>query len=320
MKTFGTSIVASMIVVGCFAPHLKAGDREHLGKWHDGPRDMAAWYVCEKADLDGCSEAGWSVFEGSCYAVSEELKSYDDAAAACEAQTAQLVSIQSAEENAHVQSLCKRRACWLGLSEPADSENWFWADGAAGGTKGKWVGYVNWEKGEPNNYGDRDEEATFMNFWGHLGMPPPGDMEHLKVLDRFVGSFRSESVERQANGDEKKSTGTSVTKWSLQGRYVESRGTDSDGKQESLGLWTYDSDAGVYKAWYFLPISPKPIPLTFRWNESTKTFTGKGDSGNGITVQMTIRFIDNDRSEWTATLKDASGNVVGEVKGKSFRT
>ena len=84
MKTFGTSIVASMIVVGCFAPHLKAGDREHLGKWHDGPRDMAAWYVCEKADLDGCSEAGWSVFEGSCYAVSEELKSYDDAAAACD--------------------------------------------------------------------------------------------------------------------------------------------------------------------------------------------------------------------------------------------
>ena len=27
-------------------------------------------------------------------------------------------------------------------------------------------GYVNWEKGEPNNYGGRDEEATFMN-------PPP---------------------------------------------------------------------------------------------------------------------------------------------------
>ncbi|MFQ5932486.1 MAG: C-type lectin domain-containing protein, partial [Nitrospiraceae bacterium] len=181
MKTFGTSIVASMIVVGCFAPHLKAGDREHLGKWHDGPRDMAAWYVCEKADLDGCSEAGWSVFEGSCYAVSEELKSYDDAAAACEAQTAQLVSIQSAEENAHVQSLCKRRACWLGLSEPADSENWFWADGAPGGTKGKWVGYVNWEKGEPNNYFGRDEEATFLNFWGHLGVPPPEQQEMMQT-------------------------------------------------------------------------------------------------------------------------------------------
>ena len=84
---------------------------DHIGKWHDGPSDMVAWYVCEKADLDGCSEAGWSAFEGSCYAVSEEVKSYDDAAAACAAQSAQLVSIQSAEENAHVQTLCKRRAC-----------------------------------------------------------------------------------------------------------------------------------------------------------------------------------------------------------------
>jgi hypothetical protein len=281
---------------------------------------MAAWYVCEKADLDGCSEAGWSVFEGSCYAVSEELKSYDDAAAACEAQTAQLVSIQSAEENAHVQSLCKRRACWLGLSEPADSENWFWADGAAGGTKGKWVGYVNWEKGEPNNFGGRDEEATFMNFWGHLGMPPPGDMEHLKVLDRFVGSFRSESVERQANGDEKKSTGTSVTKWSLQGRYVESRGTDSDGKQESLGLWTYDSDAGVYKTWIFSPNLPPLVLSTLRWNESKKTLTsGKEDVGNGITVQLTVRFIGDDQSEFTLTMTDPSENVVMELKGKSVR-
>ncbi len=37
----------------------------------------------------------------------------------------------------------------------------------------------------------------------------------LKVLDRLVGSWRLEEVERQANGDEKKDTGTVVTKWSL---------------------------------------------------------------------------------------------------------
>lgn len=318
MKTFGSSIVVSLIVVGCFAPHLKAGDREHLGKWHDGPRDMAAWYVCEKADLDGCSEAGWSVFEGSCYAVSEELKSYDDAAAACEAQTAQLVSIQSAEENAHVQSLCKRRACWLGLSEPADSENWFWADGAAGGTKGKWVGYVNWEKGEPNNYGDRDEEATFMNFWGHLGLPPPGDMEHLKVLDRLVGSWRFEIVEKQANGDERKSTATGVGKWSLQGKYLEFRITGSDGKEAILHLFTYDSDARVYNMWTFVPDSQKPTLTPWQWDESEKTLTGQIDLGDGITMPSTTHFIADDRWEYTGTTKDASGNVLGEMKGKVF--
>ncbi len=168
-------------------PYVNARDREHLGKWHDGPREMAAWYVCEKADLDGCSDAGWSAFEGFCYAVSEQLKNYDDAAMACEAQAAQLVSIQSAEVNAHVTSLCKRRSCWIGLSEPADSEHWFWADGAAGGTKGEWVGYVNWEKGEPNNYRGRDQEATFMNYWEHLGMPAPWQQQMMQTK-RSVGT------------------------------------------------------------------------------------------------------------------------------------
>lgn len=139
----------------------------------------------------------------------------------------------------------------------------------------------------------------------------------LKVLDRLVGSWRLEEVERQANGDEKKNTAILITKWSLQGRYIEVRGTESDGKkQNSLNLWTYDSDAGVYKMWMFVWNNPNTIPVTWRWNESKKTFTGKG-AGN--TMQMTIRFIDNDRYEYTATAKDASGNVVVETKGKVFR-
>ncbi len=109
-----------------------------------------------------------------------------------------------------------------------------------------------------------------------------------------------------------------VAKWSLQGRYIEIRATDSDGKEGALELWTYDSDAGVYKLWTFWPFLPKPMASTFRWNESKKTFTGKGEV-DGITAQVAIRFIDNDRQETTATMKDASGNVLFDFKGKSFR-
>ncbi len=144
-----------------------------LGKWYDISRDVPMWYVCERSDNDGCREEGWSAFGGSCYSVSATLKTYDDAASACEALGAQLVSIESAEENAHVQELSDRRACWIGLAEPPDSENWFWADGTVAGTKGEWSGYTNWEEYEPNNYGGRDEDAAFMNFWEHLNMPEP---------------------------------------------------------------------------------------------------------------------------------------------------
>ncbi|MEE9128483.1 MAG: hypothetical protein V3T84_00565 [Phycisphaerales bacterium] len=149
--------------------------------------------------------------------------------------------------------------------------------------------------------------------------PKPPKSPELKVLDHLVGSWRYEVVEGQANGDEKKSTATTVTKWSLQGQYIESRVTDSDGKQVALNLMTYDSDVGVYQAWAFYPNSPKPFLFTYRWNESKKTLTGNGDLGNGITLQATTRFIGNDRYEFTGTMKDASGNVPGEFKGNAFR-
>ncbi len=142
----------------------------------------------------------------------------------------------------------------------------------------------------------------------------------LKVLDRMVGSWRLESVSWQGQrDDEEKSTGAVVTKWSLQGRYIESRPTDSDGKETLLHLMTYDSNAGVYNVWMFTPNSPKPALLTMRWNESKKTLTGKLDLGNGITMQTTTHFTGKDRFEFTATTKDASGNVLGETKGKAFR-
>lgn len=238
-------------VTGLTAAEGQQGRPEdHIGKWHDGPRDMVAWYVCEKADPDACSEAGWSACEGSCYAFSEEPKSYDDAAAACAAQGAQLVSIQSAEENAYVQKLCKQRACWLGLSEPADSENWFWADGAAAGTKGKWVGYVNWEKGEPNNYRGRDEEATFMN-------PPPDLKDMMGVFKKMSdpGEFHAHLkplvghwawvVRHRDSPDQPwmESKGTSESKWILDGRVLlaEIKGELMEvAPFQGLGITTYD--------------------------------------------------------------------------------
>ena len=141
----------------------------------------------------------------------------------------------------------------------------------------------------------------------------------LKVLDRFVGSWRLEVVSGQANGDQEKSTLACVFKWSLQGQYIEARLTDLDGKQIALSLYSYDSDAGVHKMWTFAPNSPKPTLSTLRWNELKKTFTGKGDLGNGITEQSTGRFIGNDRIEWTGTTNNASGNVLGEFKANYLR-
>ena len=90
---------------------------------------------------------------------------------------------------------------------------------------------------------------------------------------------------------------------------------------------TYDSDAGVYKIWAFDQNSPNPLPVTFRWDESNKTFkgtaqifTGKEDVGNKITIHYDMAFIDNDHIEVTVTIKDASGNVLKSgIMGKMLR-
>ena len=58
--------------------------------------------------------------------------------------------IHDEEENTFVQELCGWEACWLGLSEPPGSEDYFWSDGAAAGSAALgWKGYTNWQVGEP---------------------------------------------------------------------------------------------------------------------------------------------------------------------------
>ncbi len=141
----------------------------------------------------------------------------------------------------------------------------------------------------------------------------------LKVLDRMVGSFRMEIVERQANGAEEENTATGVGKRSLQGQYLEFRIADSDGKEAILHFFTYDSDARVYNMWTFVPDSQKPTLTPWQWDESEKTLTGQMDLGDGITMPSTTHFIADDRWEYTGTTKDASGNVLGGMKGKVFR-
>jgi hypothetical protein len=113
---------------------------------------------------------------------------------------------------------------------------------------------------------------------------------------------------------------TGVGKWSLQGKYLEFRITGSDGKEAILHLFTYDSDARVYNMWSFVPDSQKPTLTPWQWDESEKTLTGQMDLGGGMTIQAATHFIADDRYEYTATTKDASGKVLGEMKGKVFRT
>lgn len=145
----------------------------------------------------------------------------------------------------------------------------------------------------------------------------PKKSPELNVLNQFVGEWKAETVVKSADGKEVTTNDESVMKWTLGGKYLEDR---VGGPNESLiGLWTYDSEAKVYRAWYFPAGSNKPIVLTGRWDKASRSFTEKVDMGNGNTMTGMHKFVGKNRYEWSGILRDAKGKVLTEYKGTNTR-
>ncbi|XP_063405664.1 perlucin-like protein [Mytilus trossulus] len=95
---------------------------------------------------------GWIHHGASCYYFSDNTKNWDTSSASCQAHHAELVTIETADENAFIYSITSK----LGGS--------FWLDGTDEYSEGKWewastgyaLDYSNWYPGEPNNDGDED--------------------------------------------------------------------------------------------------------------------------------------------------------------------
>ncbi|KAJ7370300.1 mannose binding [Desmophyllum pertusum] len=83
----------------------------------------------------------WSVhpsgfaFQGSCYARFTGVKNWDDAKAFCVANGAQLVKIDSSDENDFIKNtfLTDKVAYWIGLTDAETEGVWKWSDGSVAG-------------------------------------------------------------------------------------------------------------------------------------------------------------------------------------------
>ena len=146
---------------------------------------------------------------------------------------------------------------------------------------------------------------------------PPKKSPELEVLSQFVGSWSTVTVENSPNGKEVTTRGENIMRWTLEGKYLEDR---VGGPNETLiGMWTYDTEAKIYRAWYFPAGSNRPIVLTADWDQASRSFTNKGSMGNGMTISGTHKFIGKIRYEWTATVRDENGKVITEYKGTNTR-
>uniref|UniRef100_A0A667ZWI3 C-type lectin domain-containing protein n=1 Tax=Myripristis murdjan TaxID=586833 RepID=A0A667ZWI3_9TELE len=80
---------------------------------------------------------GWTHFNSSCYFNSSESKSWDESRQDCLRRGADLVIINSREENV-------RDGVWIGLSDLETEGEWKWVDGSS-------LSYTSWAKGQPDD-------------------------------------------------------------------------------------------------------------------------------------------------------------------------
>lgn len=142
----------------------------------------------------------------------------------------------------------------------------------------------------------------------------PEKSAELKVLDRFVGTWQGKTVSTDDSGKETSLEDEAKMRWILGGSYIEDKIGDT-----LYGLWTFDAEDEVYRAWYFMPGSHKPVIFTMKWNPEQTAFAGSSDLGNGVTMTTKHRFIGKDKFEWEAVVKDASGTVVAKHEGTKTR-
>ncbi|KAM9486827.1 uncharacterized protein Hap1MRO34_006722 [Clarias gariepinus] len=91
----------------------------------------------------------WRYFNSSIYYISTERKSWSDSRKDCRRRGADLVIINSREEQDFVEVWRKGGSAWTGANDRDTEGIWKWVDGTA-------VISGFWSKGEPNNRGDED--------------------------------------------------------------------------------------------------------------------------------------------------------------------
>jgi len=142
----------------------------------------------------------------------------------------------------------------------------------------------------------------------------------LKILERFVGTWKDEAVYKPSvsTPKERRETSTSRYEWSLNGWFLVERGKTTDG-DEDLQILTFDPKKRAYRRWYF-DSDGNIRESSGKWDDKSSTFTWTGSlDEEGTTVVSVWKFTDKDTLDWTWTSKDKEGKVVGRIEGKSVR-
>lgn len=149
------------------------------------------------------------------------------------------------------------------------------------------------------------------------GTAPEG--RELRVLERFIGSWKGEVSVQPAGGRESTYVAANTYSWALGGRFARDEGGDATGATSFLGMWTYDPGLKAYRSWYFQAPGGEVTAFTYRWVERDQAFRGGADLGGGMTLEAEDRFLGKDAYEWRIVLKDKDGKALNRMTGRMKR-
>ncbi|KAL5010617.1 hypothetical protein ScPMuIL_012922 [Solemya velum] len=89
-------------------------------------------------------EAGWDLYDGSCFLFSDMIATWRDARTECQSYEADLVVLDDLEETKINSN------CWIGLNDEKTEGNFVWLD------SGEQPEFFHWNVGEPNNINNED--------------------------------------------------------------------------------------------------------------------------------------------------------------------
>uniref|UniRef100_A0A3B3HYY4 C-type lectin domain-containing protein n=1 Tax=Oryzias latipes TaxID=8090 RepID=A0A3B3HYY4_ORYLA len=108
----------------------------------------------------GCPEK-WIRFGSSCYFFSGESKTWDEARESCRAIEADLVVINTKEENEFISKLNKQKF-WIGLSDRDLEGTWKWVDGSSLD--------LFWASGQPDNHKGGEDCGHMLAYFESPGL------------------------------------------------------------------------------------------------------------------------------------------------------
>ncbi|XP_051898147.1 hepatic lectin-like [Pristis pectinata] len=120
------------------------------------------------SDLTSCPKQ-WTRFKRNCYTFSSSEKTWFEAQSSCESMNANLVVINSAEEQEFLTKKLKNYYYWIGLNDLTYEGDWRWLDGTNYSSS-----LTFWQKGEPNDKNNEDcAEMLSHGLWNDQGCNVP---------------------------------------------------------------------------------------------------------------------------------------------------